>query len=451
MTPDSEAGSASNGMDDDAVALAMADRSARSADRRSALAEFGERNPGATDWIRRDASELAWKERLKRDWAKQDGVDLDKSLAALGTTSADEDDWRVVEFDELLEREKNFRASLYRWWLGVWDASGDDYLFEPDEDDSVGWPATRFDGSSWDEPPRRSVTRALPEERRRRRPLSYYDEEEEDRSAEDMVYGGRPRRMGSHRVSSGRRRRGIQSNDDDDERDELDEVGEYLGRRRRRARRGASSWDDDDDEEEEDDESERDYDEDGGGGRKPRRRLFSRWRERWKRWRGRDDQPARARRSNGSRKRRARDSDAPTSRVDYVSRRLAGLHERVSERIGVLQDEESELLDQREEATARLRQIRSQIERTGEVVADDATAIETRGDRTQYRTLEAKVAELRARRDRVWDSIDEAEARLDEIDSAQRTLKRRGLAGLRGIVRRKAVSRSLITYLEKLL
>ena len=46
--------------------------------------------------------------------------------------------------------------------------------------------------------------------------------------------------------------------------------------------------------------------------------------------------------------------------------------------------------------------------------------------------------------------MDEAEVRLEEIDAARRTLKRRGLPALRAIVERRAVSQSLRSYLEKM-
>ena len=34
-------------------------------------------------------------------------------------------------------------------WLKFWDENTDDYLFDPDESDDVGWPKTRRDGTEW--------------------------------------------------------------------------------------------------------------------------------------------------------------------------------------------------------------------------------------------------------------------------------------------------------------
>ena len=45
----------------------------------------------------------------------------------------------------------------------------------------------------------------------------------------------------------------------------------------------------------------------------------------------------------------------------------------------------------------------------------------------------------------------QAEQRLDEIDAAQRAIDRRGLRGLRVLLDEKALSRSLRTFLQKLL
>ena len=248
-----------------AAGFAVAEGAERVSERARKAARWGERHPGATDWIRRDASELAWRERLKQDWAEQDGRDLDRSLARqLGMTGAEEDDWRLLEFEELLQREQSWRANIYRWWLGVCDASGDDYLFEPGEQDDVGWPATRFDGTPWDEPPKDALSRreipsrkasrssygGSPTAGRRRSTSSYYEEDEEDRGASDMVYGGRPRRLGKYRAPAF-------SNDGKDEEDEVDEADEV------------------------------DYRDDYGEDYETRRRRLpgSRLRDRWRRWR----------------------------------------------------------------------------------------------------------------------------------------------------------------------
>ena len=49
--------------------------------------------------------------------------------------------WRVDEFRGLLDKENFLRTKLYRWWLTVWDASGEDYLFDPNEPEDGAWPS----------------------------------------------------------------------------------------------------------------------------------------------------------------------------------------------------------------------------------------------------------------------------------------------------------------------
>ena len=41
------------------LGTAVADRSVRGAERSRSLSKFGERHPGATDWLRRDAGNLS--------------------------------------------------------------------------------------------------------------------------------------------------------------------------------------------------------------------------------------------------------------------------------------------------------------------------------------------------------------------------------------------------------
>lgn len=316
-----------------------------------------------------------------------------------------------------------------------------------------------------------------------------------------MVYGGRPRRLGSWQRRGrwgGGRAAGAEDEpfEEDDEdntgvSEGLERVAATLGgtptRRRRDGRRSARE-----DEEEEEEEGDDDKDD------APRRRWFG-WglRERWRRWRSRgserandaqdDAQSAPSRRSggrnsgrsggrssgsggrssgrsgrgrgggsggSGSASRTPRAAVSVSSKQNaYIDRRLAVLAERVEDRLRGLRAEETELLRRREEASERLRALRSSIERTGEVVLEDRDAVETKADRSQYRSLEAVVAQLRSQRDRAWDAIDEAEARLDEIEAARRTLEKRGMNGILAIVeeRRAGVSPALRNYLAKLL
>ena len=88
---------------------------------------YAERHPAASDWMRRDAAESMWRSR-QRQWD-----DAETQVPEPATPEAD-DDWRMGEFAEMLQRENGLRRKVWRWWLGVWDQMGDDYLFDEDED-----------------------------------------------------------------------------------------------------------------------------------------------------------------------------------------------------------------------------------------------------------------------------------------------------------------------------
>ena len=135
----------------------------------------------------------------------------------------------------------------------------------------------------------------------------------------------------------------------------------------------------------------------------------------------------------------------------YVEGRLTTLYERVNERVEALREEDNELYERRQAASSRLRALRTQIESSGEWVVEDENAVASRAPRTQFRSLHALCEQLRTRRMGVWDALDEAESRLDEILAAKRTLARRGVSGLDDLIQRRSVSQSLRTYLEKLL
>ena len=83
--------------------------------------------------------------------------------------------------------------------------------------------------------------------------------------------------------------------------------------------------------------------------------------------------------------------------AEYMDGRLATLYDKVRARVESLQREDLELYEKRDAASARLRTLRVSIESSGEVVADDATAIESKGLRTQYRSLHTLVEECAAR------------------------------------------------------
>ena len=83
--------------------------------------------------------------------------------------------------------------------------------------------------------------------------------------------------------------------------------------------------------------------------------------------------------------------------------------------------------------------------------SEEDTAIETKAPRQRARVLLLRCRELAERRLRVWAALDEAERRLDELKRARRTLRARGLSGLYALVERRDVSRSLRTFLEKII
>ena len=112
-------------------------------------------------------------------------------------------------------------------------------------------------------------------------------------------------------------------------------------------------------------------------------------------------------------------------------------------------EQEEELGERREDVIDELLSVKKEIE--GEPLPDEAVPKEIRGPRRRASVLLNRSRELSQTRMRVWAALDEAERRLDEIKTARRTLKSRGLAGLNALVQRREVSRSLRTFLEKIL
>ena len=155
----------------DAAARAALEPSSRAAQFQRRAERVGALSPKDTDFLRADATEAAWQERLRREWNREDGVALDAALdgspalepAGPPRESAAPEarrDWRMEEFNEGLRLEQSWREKAYTWWLDLIEvplSTGSNYLFEEGEDDSVGWPSTRFDGTAWDReeaPPR---------------------------------------------------------------------------------------------------------------------------------------------------------------------------------------------------------------------------------------------------------------------------------------------------------
>ena len=73
------------------------------------------------------------------------------------------------------------------------------------------------------------------------------------------------------------------------------------------------------------------------------------------------------------------------------------------------------------------------------------------GTKRQLRHAAEALSSERKRRTALWEALDTAQERADELARARRALRIDGLRGLRELVVRRQVSRNLATYLERLL
>ena len=467
----------------DAEAILKSDRTFRDEEKSRRAAARGAKNPAATDWMRRDAREMTWQERTRKEWAREDNAGLDRLITL--SSSNGEDDWRVDEFRDLLEREKGWRTKVYRWWLTVWDASAEDYLFDPADSDDYGFPKTRLDGRPWDYQPKKKKKRYLTSNGERRMLSASADDDDEFDEEDDMLYddeddeeelfenldGWEARRVRPR--SSTRSRFEVEDDedvyDDDDEEEEVEvkkvKAADKAKKKKKKAvvkevkklevkKHVAAAKEEEDDEEdeadiaeaayaatkqrydEEDEDLDDDLDEDDDDDEEeewvPRRR---------------------------SRTRSRRRTRVGSSRRVYVESRLRTLSERVAERVDELEDEEYELVERRRKAVAELKKVRKQIAESGEVVPkkgeeegdeDLEVAVVSKGPRHRSKVLLQRCQQLSERRMGVWAALDEAEGRLEEIDIARKTLRVKGLRGLYTLIEGRRVSRSLRTFLEKI-
>ena len=76
----------------DIEAVALTDRAVREKEKERRAASIGSINTADTDWLRRDARELTWKDKTRREWAADDHKDLDSMLVKSGTLSMGEDE-----------------------------------------------------------------------------------------------------------------------------------------------------------------------------------------------------------------------------------------------------------------------------------------------------------------------------------------------------------------------
>jgi len=148
--------------------------------------------------------------------------------------------------------------------------------------------------------------------------------------------------------------------------------------------------------------------------------------------------------------------DQQGSRAAYVALRVARLERKVEDRVTKLEDAEGKIQSRSCTAEKELMRLRTQIDASGEVTSafcelEDELAVATKGARQQLRACEAACDELYEERMEVWASLDEAEERHAEVRAARQALERRGLLGLRLMLERRRVSRSLRTFLQKVM
>lgn len=157
------------------------------------------------------------------------------------------------------------------------------------------------------------------------------------------------------------------------------------------------------------------------------------------------------------------------SRVEYVAARLAKLAEGVHTRLETLQAEDDDLSARYDKVSKYRRQLQSQTPNApvaaaaarggdggsdasdGEAPPQPLQNYQLTARETDLARLAAVSSQLRKRRTALWEALDTAQERADELARARRALRDEGLRGLRELVVRRRVSRNLATYLERLL
>lgn len=100
--------------------LAIAERDVLAQEKALRADAWGRKHPASTDWLRRDATEIMWRETerqgkdaasLRQKWGFEDMLDMESGDS--------EEDWRLQEFQALLDKELSWRKAAYRWWLKV--------------------------------------------------------------------------------------------------------------------------------------------------------------------------------------------------------------------------------------------------------------------------------------------------------------------------------------------
>lgn len=444
---------------------AGADREYREKMKQEREESWGDRHPAATDWIRRDIAERTWQERERQSTRDDRGdyrpsgvkrSDVFGPAGQSGISDKMESDWRMGEFDDLINKENGWRRTVYKWWLRVWDSAGEEYLFEEEEPDY---------GSRWESdlsrraaPDRASSPtsrwRSERDERFPRGSGNYADEYGRGGRRED--YQGRDYRMGGYgergygapsygRTSSTRPgsfevprfdEQPEESLVDEDRDAAADEAygatastaASQSSRAAPETARGANA----------------------AAGRERRAGYTAedpRGRE------SRAEQP-RAASAPSQREMRAR------SREEYVQMRLERLLERVDSRWSQLLGREKQLGEMREVAVDQLQQLRLEAERGGDdnslwdglLPREAMPSIERSALRRQHASrLMDDCAQLRRQRFGVMQALDATEEQQHELQFALDVLRSDGPRALQEMVFRRELSRELCRYLDRLL
>lgn len=381
--------------------------------RRSERAEaWGTRNAAATDWLRRDASELVWRNRQQR-WSGSGAPTLSAAGARM---SADDDlpfddgddsgsDWRMGEFERWLGKEQRLRRSVMRWWLEVWDSSGDDYLFDESEMYEPTYPREV-------RPPRA------------RRAASRPSWEEEETLYEPPQ--PRSRTASSLRTREPAWREGGAANVDDDvwvpERTPLVELGSTLLEDSVTAPTARSG--------------------DGGGAAadQPADELINALLE--------DEEALRSRE-------RAKRMDEVAKRMEESASRIEGrlrsLHDALVAKVEELEDAEAAAAAQELQSRAQIKELRSK--QAAYVWPDELSALPSSFAQAEQtvRRKQAEHAELHAQRIELSEALARALSRLSELQQVGSELRSGGMPALQRLLARRRLSRPLQKYLREIM
>eukprot|EP00316_Scyphosphaera_apsteinii_P023359 CAMPEP_0119332548 /NCGR_PEP_ID=MMETSP1333-20130426/83028_1 /TAXON_ID=418940 /ORGANISM="Scyphosphaera apsteinii, Strain RCC1455" /LENGTH=579 /DNA_ID=CAMNT_0007342407 /DNA_START=189 /DNA_END=1929 /DNA_ORIENTATION=+ len=448
--------------------LAAAEQGERTRRQQERAESWGARYPAATDWMRRDAAELAWRQR-QRHWGLAPSTLSGSDDLTTGPTDDilelddDVEDWRIGDFERLLAREQRWRRGLYRWWLDIWDASGSDYLFEADEVD-VGFPITRMDGTPWEtrqsnwvgaETEVRQRIRSSSSQRRWRsdgrlqdfgHDLSedFYDQEVElnPRKLAQIGSNYAASSVSSHDKASSRSRRSKWKpsvrETDMSRTSELHESEEEPQQQERSAaapREPAHVHDSGSRSDMRSQGQDSDLDDENVDWllEEPSTHAYH------------------MERSQERSRQLERRAVAERKMAEYIVERLHRLHERVGERMEEMELRETELSEREVETAARLRKLKADADTY--MWPDQFSTMPAafaQAERALRQTRQAR-ARLHEERSALWEAIDTAMARQTELQQVSVALRTEGMRGLRKLLNRRQVSHTLRKYLARLM